>query len=262
MALGLAVSTSVAHGTATQPPLYTRAATQACLTRLPNAITGLPPATAPVPPRLFVHALARDEVGALGSAPRAHTQLVAWYGDASGDYRGVLLNFFKDVADARASRKALDGKQMRNVVSTWTQQAGPSQTVRQEVLGCLRSGAAAGQSAPAPAASLATFAGKWGGHTRGLSIAANGRGSEFADDGCCTRAYRMTFQILSATGTVTRATARFRVTSFSRVERGVKLRHTGDVGRLLLRNGIVTNTLSGVYFCSDPAWSTTGACGA
>lgn len=72
----------------------------------------------------------------------------------------------------------------------------------------------------------------------------------------------MTFQILSVSGTLTRATAVYRVTSFKRYDRAVPKLHTGRIGKLLLRNGIVTNTLSRVFFCSDPAWWATGACGA
>jgi hypothetical protein len=72
----------------------------------------------------------------------------------------------------------------------------------------------------------------------------------------------MTFQILAVSGTVTRATATYRVTSFKRYESSVARLHRGQVGKLLLRNGIVTNTATGVYFCSDPAWGATGACGA
>ena len=72
----------------------------------------------------------------------------------------------------------------------------------------------------------------------------------------------MTFQILSVSGTLTHGTAVYRVTSFKRYEKGTRTIHVGDVGKLLLRNGIVTNTLTGYYFCSDQAWGATGACGA
>lgn len=76
------------------------------------------------------------------------------------------------------------------------------------------------------------------------------------------RVYQMTFQILSVSGTLTRAIAVYRVTSFRRYVSGVKGVHLGEVGKLLLRNGIVTNTLTDDFFCSDPAWGATGACGA
>jgi hypothetical protein len=72
----------------------------------------------------------------------------------------------------------------------------------------------------------------------------------------------VTFRILSVGGTLTRATAVYRVTSFRRYERGINVLRAGDVGKLRLRNGIVTNTLTDDFFCSDPAWGATGACGA
>jgi hypothetical protein len=268
IALGAAVfAAAVLKSSAGSPP-YTRAATQLCLTHASNGIAGLPPATPPAPPLLFAYALTREDVDVLtmaitGPPARAHSQLVVWYGDAKGSYQGIVLSFFKSGADARASEESIEGARLLgNVVATWAQKPIPNQRLRDEVFGCLRSEPAGGQATPSPPASLATFAGAWGGHTRGLSIASSGRGSEFADDGCCTRSYRMTFQILSVSGTLTRASAVYRATSFKRGESGVKVRHPGEVGRLLLRNGIVTNTLTGVYFCSDPAWGTTGACGA
>lgn len=255
-------------------PLYTLAATRSCLTSLPNAVSGLPPATPPVPSALFVDALAHDDeatTAVLGPRPRAHRQLGAWLGGRR--YQGIILSFFTSIADARASLRSLaslnGGVRLRNVVATWDLDApwpkkpAPSRTVRTTVLGCLRAGPAR-STPPAPArpATLATFVGGWGGHTRGLAVTPSGRGNERADDGCCRRIYEMTFEILSVRGTLTRATAVYRVTSFRRYERGVKMRRVGDVGRLLLRNGIVTNTLTGDDFCSDPTWGATGACGA
>jgi hypothetical protein len=71
----------------------------------------------------------------------------------------------------------------------------------------------------------------------------------------------MAFQILSVSGTLTRATATYRVRSFTRYEPEMPKLHVGRVGKLLLRNGIVTNTLTRDYFCSIPAWGATGACG-
>jgi hypothetical protein len=243
---------------------------------LPNAVGGLPPTRPPVPSALFVYALVHDDeatAGVVGPRPLPHKQLGAWYGGRR--YQGIILSFFKSILDARASLKSLaslnGGERIRNVVATWDldapwpQKPAPSRSVRNTVFGCLRSGTAGGHGTAdrtPPQARLATFAGPWGGHTRGLSITSSGRGSEGADSGCCTRVYQMTFQILSVTGTLTRATAVYRVTAFRRYEGGVRKLRLGSVGKLLLRNGIVTNTLTGDYFCSDPAWAATGACGA
>src|SRR5262249_8870145 len=133
------------------------------------------------------------------------------------------------------------GTRMNNVVVTWDQKAVPSKSVRATVLGCLRSHAVGGPRPPAPPASLATFAGTWGGHTRSLSITSKGRGRERADAGCCTPGYRMTFQILSVSGTLTHATAKYRVTAFTRHTSEVRNVKVGDTGELRLKNGIATS---------------------
>jgi len=70
MAMGGGTLALTAPGNAAQAPLYTLAATQSCLTRLPNSIVGLPPARPPVPPALFVYALARDDVSTSGVGHR------------------------------------------------------------------------------------------------------------------------------------------------------------------------------------------------
>lgn len=246
------------------PPLYTIAATEACLESVPDAIVGLPPATPPSPPLRFVYSLPRDRF------PRsASGQLGAWYGHrGKGAYVGVILSFFKTVPAARTYLKSLllTRSRVRNVVADWGYAKVSEEGWREAVRGCLRTAPPAGGTpAPrrsVPQASLATFAGYWGGHTRRLRISAGGRGVEYADSGCCFRVYRMTFQILAVSGTLTRATATYRVMSVKRYDRAFPRLHTGQVGRLLLKNGIVTNSLSKVFFCSDPAWWATGACGA
>lgn len=265
VALGGAAVALSACGAAAKKPVYTLAATQSCLARLPNSVAGLPPATPPTPPTLFVYPLGHDDGS--GPRPRAHKQLGAWYGDRT--YQGIILSFFKSVPDARASLKTFTevygygGKLIRNVVVTWDQEPVPTRSVRKTVLGCLRSQPVGVPVAKQPpAATLATFTGGWGGHTRGLSITPTGRGQEETNSGCCVRVYQMTFQILSVKGTLTRATAVYRVTSFKRYESGVRRLRVGDVGKLVLKNGIVTNTLTSVFFCSNPAWGATGACGA
>lgn len=271
VALVCGVLAAGAYGFAAQAPphTYTLAATKWCLTRLPGSVSGLPPATPPTPPALFVYALARDDLATFGIGqppPRAHKQLGAWYG--GGRYQGIILTFFGSVPDARASFNSVaglyGGERIRNVVAIWDQKSVPSRTVRDRVFGCLRSVAPGGRSAPKRVrpATLATFAGRWGGHTRGLSITPTGGGREDVSDGCCVRVYRLTFRILSVTGTLTRGRAVYRVTSFRRYERGVPLMHAGDEGTLLLRNGIVTDVATSSFFCSIPAWGATGACGA
>jgi hypothetical protein len=75
----------------------------------------------------------------------------------------------------------------------------------------------------------------------------------------------LSFQVSSVSGTFTRATAVYSVTAFTNYESGDGIDiHVGDVGKLQLRNGILTNTLTHDYFCSGVAWgaSRTGGCGA
>jgi hypothetical protein len=269
VAPGGAAVAATTSGAAVREPIYTLAGTRSCLVRLPDSVGGLPPARPPVPPALFVDALAHDALSTSGRfgqrPPRWHTELGVWYGDIG--YEGIILSFFKNASDARVSLKTLaglyGGRLVRNVVVTWDQPLVPTMGVRTVVFGCLRSQPV---GTPAPnqprSATLATFVGGWGGHTRALAITAAGQGQEVTDDGCCTRVYRMTFKILSVRGTLTRADAVYRVRSYRRYESGAPRLRVGEVGKLVLRDGIVTNTVTGNYFCSDPAWGATGACGA
>jgi len=254
-------------GATVQTPVYTRTATQSCLLRLPQAVAGVPPVSSTVPRTLFVYALTRDDesTAGMGPRPRAHKQLGIWSGARTP--RGIILSFFKSVRDARASVKGLaslyGGMRIGNVVATRDQEKGPSRTLRTEVFGCLRSSGPPAPQRRAPQAVLATFAGRWGGHDRGLLVSPNGRGSEFALASCCARVYRLGFRILSVGGTLTDATAVYRVTSYKRYDRSFKLQlHKGATGKLELRNGIITNSLTRDFFCSGPAWGATGACGA
>lgn len=259
-----AVSLAATASAGSAPPrLYTVAATEACLKSLPNAITGLPPATPPSPPAPFLYRFLPDRF-----QPPVRGQLGAWYGQrGKSAYAGVALSFFKSIPAARTSFRSLyPTNRIRNVLVEWGRASVSEEGWRKVVQGCLRTAPPAGGT-PAPTrstpqASLATFAGSWGGHTRVLRITSGGRALEFTDSGCCYRVYRMTYQLLSVSGTLTRATAVYRVTSFKRYDSAVPRLHKGRIGKLRLRNGIVTNTLTGVFFCSQPAWWATGACGA
>jgi hypothetical protein len=246
---------TAAAASGTAPGLYTAEATEACLESTPGAVVGMPPATPPVPPALFVSFLPADAV----PAP-VEGRVAAWRGRGRA-YEGVTITFFLGAPVTRKWLNALEsiyggGTVDGNVVLAWDQSS-TSASFRSTVLGCLRAAAPA-----VPAAGLGTFAGAWGGHTRGLTITAGGRGLESTDDGCCDHEYRLGFQILSVSGTLTRATATYRVTSFARYHDDVPNIRAGQSGKLLLKDGIVTNTLTRTIFCSDPAWGATGACGA
>lgn len=242
--------------------LYSVGATEACLSNLPDAIVGLPPANPPVPPALFVWSAPRDRMPL-----KANGELGVWSGrKGKKGYEGLTLTFFKTTRAARSSYKSLvwlyGGKLIRNVVVVWDGDV-PAESLRSTVFDCLRAGPG-GTPTPhrPPKASLATFAGYWGGHTRGLRITPGGQATESTNSGCCVRVYDMTFQIRSVSGTLTDATATFSVTSYKRHEKWGPDLAGRQVGKLLLKNGIVTNSLTEVYFCSNPAWSATMACGA
>jgi hypothetical protein len=93
-------------------------------------------------------------------------------------------------------------------------------------------------------------------------VSANGLGREGANASCCDRVYKITFRIVSVRGTLTRATALYRVMSFTRYDKGQRELHIGEIGKLLLKNGIAKNSLTRDFFCSNLAWGATGACGA
>jgi hypothetical protein len=197
---------------------------------------------------------------------KANGELGAWSGHKGKGYDGLTLTFFRTTRDARSSYKSLvslyGGKLLRNVVVVWEGDV-PAKSLRNTVFDCLRAGPG-GTPTPhrPPKASLATFAGYWGGHTRGLRITPDGQATELVDDGCCTRMYDMAFQIRSVTGTLTDATATFDVTSYKRRDNYAPDLTGREVGKLLLKNGIVINSLTEGYFCSNPAWGATMACGA
>jgi hypothetical protein len=258
-------ATATASARTAPPHLYTVAATEACMRGLPGAIAGLPPATPPGKAVVFVYSTPPSHPW-----PRLRGQLGAWSGQRrTRPYGQVTISFFKSVQAARAFPRMGGGSLVRNVVITWEHPKHPMLSRsgwRKAVRDCVGARPpAGGVAAPrlaVPRAGLATFAGYWGGHTRGLSITSSGLGDERADSGCCVREYRMTFQILSVAGSLTRASATYRVTSFKRYDSAVPNLRVGRVGKLLLRNGIITNSLTEDYFCSDPAWTATGACGA
>jgi hypothetical protein len=259
VALVLLVVTAVsaAGGVSAQQTPYTVAATEPCVRNLPTALVGLPPAQPPGP-ALFVYRAMPDRV-----VPPAVATLHAFEG-AKGRWQGITLSFFKTERSARRSAKSLYNRHviLRNVViATET----PAAQWQKAVLACLGGGVPDPMPTPRtpPKATLATFVGYWGGHTRGLRISATGQGSESASAGCCMRAYDLSFQIVHVTGTVTKATATYRVTRFKRYPTFDRpIMHVGQAGELRLRNGIVANHESEDYFCSDPAWDATGACGA
>jgi hypothetical protein len=252
---------SASHAS-TAPGTYAVGATEACLRALPDAVVGLPTASPPTQPAVFVHRFAATHL-----LPTERAALLVWSGNG-----GAKLDFFREPKDARSSLTSpLDlavfgGGAKRNVVFTWEwSRKEVTLSFRRTVLDCLHSTLpAAGMPAPRRPATaiIATFAGSWQAHTRGLRISRTGKGVEFADDGCCDHVYRATLQILSVQGTLLRATATYRLTSFKRFHRSIPIIRTGRTGTLTLSNGIVTNRLTRDFFCSPPATLSTPICGA
>ena len=226
----LIVGSATAARAVAKAPVYTLAATQSCLTALPNAVERAAADDTAEPAealRLRARARQRFDMGEWGSHDRGRIgSSVFWYGDKR--YQGIIVSFFKSVDDAPCvgedARVVVRGQASSGTSSAaWDQKdRAPSRNVRDTVawLSPLRTRWASNAAKrQAPKATLAEPApGRWGGHTRGLSITSTGRGREGADDGCCTREYELTFQILSVTGTLTRATAVYRVVSFKRYE--------------------------------------------
>jgi hypothetical protein len=112
---------------------------------------------------------------------------------------------------------------------------------------------------------LRTFAGHWVGHTRKLLITRRGRGSEQIGDGCCDPVVDLTFELSRPRGTTSNASARLRVTSVQALDpsaypNGGEPR-VGQRGRLRLKNGVITESVTGTNYCDRQA-GLRGACGA
>ena len=114
----------------------------------------------------------------------------------------------------------------------------------------------------APAADT-TFTGYWWGHDRGLKIQHDGRGFEGVDDSCCHRVITLNFRILAVHGTHAKAAARIGVTSARVDKEWITEAHrppprAGQIGTLVLEDGVVTDELTGATFCA----ATVDKCGA
>ena len=248
------------------PYLYDAANTAACLYAQRDVVDALPPATSPSRPILYIYFPRPERY----SYPKGTRRLRAWYGAGAADtLQGASLIFFRSYSAARHFRDDDNYKRgflARNVLIEWTHEKDSSRSLGRVVRSCLRTqrqghGEARPPHRSLPKADLKTFTGHWGGHTRRLIITRSGLGTEIVDDGCCTPVFNFAFQLVRASGTVKNATAIVRVTAV-RLWKSNHRPHVGQIGRLVLKNGIVTDNLSHVYFCSDPAWGATGACGA
>jgi len=101
------------------------------------------------------------------------------------------------------------------------------------------------------------FVGYWWGHDRGLKIRHDGRGFEGVDDSCCHRVIALNFRVIAVRGTRARAVGRIRVTSARVDKEWIAEAHrppprAGQVGTLVLEDGVVTDELTGATFCAAP----------
>jgi hypothetical protein len=115
-------------------------------------------------------------------------------------------------------------------------------------------------------ASLGTFAGTWSGHTRGLTITPTGHARESIGDGCCDPIIDLTFQLSRPAGTWLNATVTATVISVAVHDKsafapGHRPPHLGQKGQLRLRDGVITEPLTGTLYC-DMAADLKGTCGA
>jgi hypothetical protein len=103
----------------------------------------------------------------------------------------------------------------------------------------------------------AMFAGYYYGHDRGLKITRDGRGRESINSGCCHQVIELRFRLSQPRGTQRRATViatvtRVRLRERSMWPKGIPVPQVGDKRTLRLRNGVITESLTGTNYC-DPS---------
>ncbi len=122
------------------------------------------------------------------------------------------------------------------------------------------------QIAATPHATLATFAGSWGGHTRSLKITRGGVARESIGSGCCNPVVDLRLKLSRPRGTNQVASVAVRVTSVVIHDPGAYSRsfpapRVGQTGRFKLRFGVITETVTRTNYCNRAA-GLKGDCGA
>jgi hypothetical protein len=107
-------------------------------------------------------------------------------------------------------------------------------------------------------ATLATFAGTWQGHGRVLRITRAGLAKESVDFGCCDVVLAIKFRLSRPRGTPRAATAMATVTAVRVGDRSAFTKanpapHVGESRTIRLRDGVITETLTGTNYCSPIA---------
>ena len=110
-------------------------------------------------------------------------------------------------------------------------------------------------------ATLATFAGYWWGHDRGLRITRQGLAKEGINSGCCFPELDLEFRLSRPRGSARFAAATATITAV-RIHAhrlyAVRPARLGQRFTLRLRNGVITEPLTGAIYCAP----TVGKCGA
>lgn len=105
------------------------------------------------------------------------------------------------------------------------------------------------------AAALRTFAGRWQGHGRGLTITKAGRAAESVYSGCCYLVIALKFELSRPRGTRRAAAATATVTAVRIGDRSWFTKahpppHVGESRTIRLRDGVISETLTGINYCA------------
>jgi hypothetical protein len=112
--------------------------------------------------------------------------------------------------------------------------------------------------AAAHRATLAMFAGVWGGHQRRLTITRSGWAKESIGSGCCDPVVDLRLKLSRPRGNNRVASVTVRVTSVQIHDRSVydssyPAPYVGKTGRLRLRYGVITETVTRMNYCNKAA---------
>ena len=104
-------------------------------------------------------------------------------------------------------------------------------------------------------AAFAAFAGRWWGHTRGLTIRSDGHAAEFISSGCCDPVINLDFRLSRPRGNTEDATAVATVTAVWVRDRSAftaadPAPHVGERRVIRLRDGVITEPITGTNYCA------------
>ncbi len=114
-------------------------------------------------------------------------------------------------------------------------------------------------------ATLATFAGRWLGHTRSLRITRKGYANESIGSGCCDPVIDLKLRLSRPRGTSRNASVSARVTAVRVHDKRAFTKanpapHVGETRGLRLKHGVITEPLTHTNYC-DRAAGRRGTCG-